>query len=158
MLVAALLAAVAFSPASAPCTHAQIRLHVGGGDGAAGTVYYPLTFVNRSAHACTLRGLPGVSSVTRMHRQVGTAASWDADRRQSIRLSAHGGTATAALGIVNALNFPRSRCRPRRVWGLRVFAPGQTQAFFARLVHLTCSRPAVPDMHVRPVVRGRSGL
>src|SRR3954452_12026290 len=158
MLVAALLAAVAFTPAPAPCAHAQIRLRVGGGDGAAGTVFYPLTFVNRSAHACTLRGLPGVSSVTRAHRQVGAAASWDADGRQSIRLSAHGGTATATLGIVNALNFPRSSCRPRPVWGLRVYAPGQRQAFFARLVHIACSRPAVANMHVRPVVGGRSGL
>jgi|1186.fasta_scaffold312549_2 hypothetical protein len=158
MLVAALLAAVAFAPAPAPCTHAQIRLRVGGGNGAAGTVLYPLTFVNRSAHACTLRGVPGVSSVTRAHRQVGTAAGWDPGPRQSIRLSARGGTATAALGIVNALNFPRSTCRPRRVWGLRVYAPGQRQAFFARLVHLACSRPAVANMHVRPVVRGRSGL
>jgi hypothetical protein len=157
MLVAALLAAVAFAPAPAPCTHAQIRLHVGGGDAAAGTVFHPLTFVNRSAHACTLRGLPGVSSVTRAHRQVGTAAAWDAGPRPSIPLRAHGGTATATLGIVNALNFPRSRCRPRRVWGLRVYAPGQRQAFFARLGHLACSRPAVAYMHVRPVVGGRSG-
>jgi len=86
------------------------------------------------------------------------AASWDAGPRPSIRLSARGGTATAALGIVNALNFPRSRCRPRRVWGLRVYAPGQRQAFFARLAHLACSRPAVANMHVRPVVGGRSGL
>ena len=158
MLVAALLVAVALAPAPAPCTHAQIRLAVGDGDGAAGTVYYPLTFVNRSAHACTLRGFPGVSSVTRGHRQVGTAASWDAAPRRSIRLSAHGGAATAVLGIVNALNFPRSRCRPRPAWGLRVFAPGQTRAFFARVSHLACSRPGLADMHVRPVVRGRSGL
>ena len=158
MLVAALLAAVALAPAPAPCTHAQIRLDVGDGDGAAGTVYHPLTFVNRSAHACTLRGFPGVSSVTRGHRQVGTAASWDAVRGRPVRLRAHGGAATAALGIVNALNFPRSRCRPRPVWGLRVFAPGQTRAFFARLSHLACSRPVLANMHVRPVVPGRSGL
>jgi hypothetical protein len=158
MLVAALLAVVALAPAPAPCTHAQIRLQVGDGEGAAGTVYYPLTFVNRSAHACTLRGFPGVSSVTRGHRQVGTPAAWDAGPGRSIRLRAHGGAATAVLGIANALNFPRSRCRPRRVWGLRVFAPGQTPPFFARLAHLACARPAVTGMHVRPVVLGRSGL
>ena len=158
MLAAALLAAVALAPAPAPCTHAQIRLHVGDGEGAAGTVYYPLTFVNRSARACTLRGFPGVSSVTRGHRQVGTGAAWDAVPRRSIRLSARGGAATAVLGIVNALNFPRSTCRPRPVWGLRVFAPGQTRAFFAKVSHVACSRPDVANMHVRPVVQGRTGL
>jgi hypothetical protein len=156
MLVAALLAAVALAPA--PCTHAQIRLRVGGGEGAAGTVYHPLTFVNRSAHACTLRGFPGVSSVTRRHRQVGTPATRDAVPRRTVRLGAHGGAATAVLGIVDARNFSGSRCRPTRVWGLRVFAPGQTRAFYARLSHLACSRPVVANMHVRPVVRGRSGL
>ena len=158
MLVAAVLAAVALAPSPAPCTHAQIRLRVGDSNGAAGTVYYPLTFVNRSARACTLRGFPGVSSVTRAHRQIGTAASWDAVPRRSILLRARGGAATAALGIVNALNFPRSRCRPRPVWGLRVFAPGQTRAFFAKVSHVACSRPDVANMHVRPVVQGRTGL
>lgn len=156
MLVAALVVVAALGPA--PCTHGQVGVEVGQGEGAAGTVYYPVTFVNRSAHACTLRGFPGVSSVTRAHRQVGTAATRDPVRPRSVRLSAHGGAATAALGIVDALNFPRSRCRPRQVWGLKVFAPGQGRAFFARLAHLTCSRPAVATMHVRPVVRGRRGL
>jgi hypothetical protein len=156
MLAAALLAAVALAPT--PCAHTQIQLRVGHGGGAAGTVYHPLTFVNRGAHACTLRGFPGVSSVTRGRRQVGAAATWELRRRRSIRLRAHGGAATAVLGIVNARNFPRSRCRPRRTWGLRVFAPGQTRAFFARLPHLACSLPVLTTMHVRPVVRGRSGL
>jgi len=158
MLVAALLAAAALAPTPAPCTHAQIRLQVGDGEGAAGTVFYPLTFVNRSARACTLRGFPGVSSVTRRHQQVGAAAAWDPVPRQTIRLSARGGAATAVLGIVNALNFPRSTCRPRPVWGLRVFAPGQRPAFFARVPHVTCARPGLVTMHVRPVVQGRAGL
>jgi hypothetical protein len=62
------------------------------------------------------------------------------------------------LGIVDALNFPRASCRPKRSWGLKVFAPNQTRAFFAHLPHLACSRPGFPNMHVRPVVRGRTGL
>jgi hypothetical protein len=156
MLVAALLAAVALAPA--PCTHGQLRLQVGEGQGAAGTVFHRLTFVNRSTRACALRGFPGVSSVTRGHRQVGAAATWEPVRRRTVLLRARGGAATAVLGIVNAGNFPRSRCGPTRVWGLRVFAPGQRQASFARLPHLTCSRRAVAGMHVRPVVRGRNGL
>src|SRR6516225_4874064 len=33
------------------------------GNGAAGSIYYPLQFTNLSGHACTMRGFPGVSAV-----------------------------------------------------------------------------------------------
>jgi hypothetical protein len=157
MPLAVLAAAVALA-GPAQCTHAQIRLHVGRGNGAAGTIFYPLTFINRSGRACTLGGFPGVSSVTRRHRQIGAPATRDPIRPHTIRLRAHGGAATAVLGIVDALNFPRASCRPKQVWGLKVFAPNQTRAFFAHVPHLACSRPGFPNMHVRPVVRGRTGL
>ena len=62
MPLAAFLAALALAPA--PCTHSQVRLHIGPGDGTAGTIFYPVRFTNRSARACTLRGFPGVSSVS----------------------------------------------------------------------------------------------
>jgi Protein of unknown function (DUF4232) len=141
-----------------PCTHSQLRLHVGPGNGAAGTIFYPLTFVNRSGRPCTLLGYPGVSSVTRRHRQIGSAAARDTGfpvRRVTLR-AAGGGAATAAYGQVDTGVFPRARCRPVRAWGLRVFAPGQTRAFFVHLPHEACSRRGVGQGQVRPVVRGRA--
>jgi uncharacterized protein DUF4232 len=158
MPLAAVLAAVAVTAATPNCTHAQVRLHVGRGNGTAGTIFYPLTFTNQSAHACALRGFPGVASVTRRHHRVGSPATRDSVRPRTVRLRAHGGTATAVLGIVDTGALPRSSCRPVSVWGLQVFAPNQTRAFFAHLRHSACSRRGSPNMHVRPVVRGRTGL
>lgn len=140
-----------------PCTHSRLRLRVGPGNGAAGTIFYPLTFVNRSGRPCTLFGYPGVSSVTRRHRQIGSPASRDTGfpvRRVTLR--ARGGAATAAYGQVDTGVFPRARCRPVRAWGIRVFAPGQTQAFFVHLPHRACSRRGAGDSQVLPVVRGRT--
>jgi hypothetical protein len=142
-----------------PCTHSQLRLHVGRADGTAGTIFYPFSFINRSGRACTLRGYPGVSSVTRTHRQIGSPASWE--RGFPIRgvvLHARGGAATAVYGQVDTGVFSRARCRPIRVWGWRVFAPNQTREFFVHHPHMACSRQGAGDSHVRPVVRGRTGM
>jgi hypothetical protein len=157
MPLAALLVAVALAPA--PCTHGQLRLHVGRGNGTAGTTFFPLTFTDRGARPCTLLGFPGVSSVTRRHRQIGSPATRDVGFRvRRVRLRAHGGAATAVLGIVDTGALPRAACRPVRAWGLKVFPPNETRAFFVRRPHSACSRRGSPNTHVRPVVRGRTGL
>src|SRR3954466_9704889 len=158
MPLAALLATAALAAATPNCTHSQLRLHVGPADGTAGTIFYPLTFTNRSGHACALRGFPGVSSVTRRHRRGGAPATRDAFPAHTVRRRARRGRATAVLGIVDTGVLPRRRCRPVSVWGIKVFAPNQTRPFFAHLRHSACSRTGSPNMHVRPVVRGRTGL
>src|SRR4051794_22682348 len=158
MLAAALLLstlALAVSPPA--CSHAQIRLHIGPANGTAGTFFYPLTFINRSGRACPLRGSPGVSSVTRHSRQIGSSATREACPVRRVRLRAHGGAATAVYGQLDTGVFPPARCRPVRAWGLRVFAPGQRSAFVAHLPHEACRRRGVGDSRVRPVVPGRTG-
>jgi hypothetical protein len=157
MPLAALLATAALA-VTPNCTHGQLRLHVGPANGTAGTIFYPLTFTNRSARVCALRGFPGVSSVTRRHHRVGAPATRDAFRPHTVRLRARGGRATAVLGIVDTGALPRRQCRPVSVWGLEVFAPNQTRPFFVHLRHSACSRAGASNMHVRPVVRGRTGL
>ena len=42
------------------------------GNGAAGTIYYPLEFTNTSGHACSLFGYPGVSAISRSGQQLGS--------------------------------------------------------------------------------------
>ena len=39
------------------------------GNGAAGTIYYPLEFTNLSGRTCSMRGFPGVSAIGRNGRQ-----------------------------------------------------------------------------------------
>jgi hypothetical protein len=153
-----LLSTLALAVSPPACTHAQVRLQIGTATGTAGTFFYPLTFINRSGRACTLRGYPGVSSVTRRHRQIGSPASREAFPVRRVWLSPHGGAATAVYGQVDTGVFAPARCRPVRAWGLRVFAPGQRRAFLAPLRHEACSRRGAGDSHVRPVVRGRTGV
>jgi Protein of unknown function (DUF4232) len=161
MLALALVVSTLALPASSasPCTHAQLRLHVGPADGAAGTIFYPLTFTNVSARACTLRGYPGVSSVRGSQGvQVGDPARRERFPVHRVRLRARGGKATAVYGQVDVGVFSRSLCRPVRTRGLRVYAPNQTRAFFAPLRHRACSAHGAGDSHVRPVVAGATGL
>jgi len=49
------------------------------GNGAAGTIYYPLEFTNLSHHTCYLFGYPGVSALDVNGRQLGSPA--DSGRR-----------------------------------------------------------------------------
>ena len=160
MLAIALTISALVLPAApaAPCRHAQLGLHVGPANGAAGTIYHPLVFTNIGTRACTLRGYPGVSSVSGPHgHQVGAAAARDPFAFTRVRLRAHGGTASAVYGQVDTGVYDRARCRPVRARGLRVYAPGQTVAFYAPLVHEACSAH-LRDSHVRAVVAGRTGL
>lgn len=50
---------------------------LGPGNGAAGSIYYPIEFTNTSSVACTLYGYPGVSFVTAPGSQAGAAATED---------------------------------------------------------------------------------
>jgi Protein of unknown function (DUF4232) len=157
--LALLVSSLALAAAPPACTHSQLRLHVGPANGTAGTTFYPLTFINHSAHPCTLRGFPGVSSVTRRHRRIGSPAARDHGFPvRTVRLRANGGAATAVFGQVDPGVFPPARCHPKSAWGLKVFAPGQTRAFFAHKRHEACSKPGAGDSSIRPVVRGRTGV
>jgi hypothetical protein len=147
----AILAASAAFHAPAPCTHSQLRFHLGRGDGAAGHVFWPLVFTNSSGRACTLRGYPGVSSVAGDDgHQVGPAAKREPRKVRTVTLKANGGKATATLNHVNPDVVDPARCHKASARGYRVYAPGQTRAFFARQRHQVCRVGRFPDT-VRPV-------
>ena len=58
---------------------------VGQGNGAAGTIYYPLEFTNLSGHTCSLYGFPGVSAVGRAENALaGIAAGPDTGRERVV--------------------------------------------------------------------------
>src|SRR5579859_6407191 len=60
------------------CTASDLGvwLAVDQGNGAAGTIYYPLEFTNLSHHTCYLFGYPGVSALDRNGHQLGSPANW----------------------------------------------------------------------------------
>jgi Protein of unknown function (DUF4232) len=139
------------------CAHHQLRASLGRGDGAAGHVYWPIVFTNVGATACTLRGYPGVSAVAGEdgHR-VGPPARRELRIVSTVSLRAHGGTASALLAHTDADVPAPSLCRKARVRGFRVYAPGQTLAFYLPKRHTTCRLPRFGDT-IRPVISGRLG-
>jgi hypothetical protein len=153
---------LAFSSASASsCTHSQLRVGHGPGQGSAGHLHWPIVFRNTSATACSLRGFPGVSALSGRHgHRIGVPASRDrAGRVRRILLAAHSGIASAAFTQTNVDVFDPAQCHPKRAKGLRVFAPGQVRSFYVRLSHRVCSTaPDGPDSTVRAVVAGSTGL
>jgi hypothetical protein len=115
------------------------------GSGAAGSVYYHLRFTNLSGRACTLHGYPGVSAIRIGGRQLGRAAGRNAARPSRRIVVASGATANSVLRIVNAGNYPASRCRPTTAAGLRVYPPNQRASQVVPFPFRACSgtRPAV---------------
>ena len=152
LLAGAVLWFPATAGAASPCTPAQLKFRIGQGDGAAGHVYYPLVFTNVSGVACTLRGYPGVSSLTgRNGRQLGQPAARESGQKvRTITLKARTGKATATLDVVNADNFPAHSCRPERAAGFRVFPPGSKKSFYVTRSHRVCTVGRARN-HVRPV-------
>ena len=120
------------------------------GNGAAGSVYYHLAFTNLSDHACTLRGFPGVSAVGLAGQRLGGPASRRSQRWQPVKLST-GDTAFALLRVVEAGNFPRSRCRPVRAAGLRVYPPNAAVSKIVPFPLRGCADPGVTLLMVGPV-------
>jgi Protein of unknown function (DUF4232) len=141
-----------------PCRADQIDLRLGAADGAAGTTYFPLVFTNRGTASCSLRGYPGVSSVTApAGRQIGAAARRSQAHAVTVVLRP-GDAASAAYGQAQALNYPRARCHPLTAHGLRVYAPNQTRARYLAIKHLACSSTTAGDSVIRPVVPGTTGV
>jgi Protein of unknown function (DUF4232) len=163
VLVAALVVSILALPSNAapPCTHSQLRVGHGPGQGSAGHFHWPITFRNTSGSACTLRGFPGASSVNSRHgHRIGAPATRDSALRvRRIRLAAHGGTASALFTQTDVGVFDPARCHPKRAKGLRVFPPNQVRSFFVKLRHRVCSAgPNGSGSSVRTVVAGATGL
>lgn len=117
----------------AGCTSSDVRVTIGGGDGAAGTDYYRLVMTNVSAHACRSGGYGGVSLVGGGDgQQIGAPATRTATTDHPVVsfVLIPGAHATATLGIADALNYPKALCGPTQADGLRVYVPNETHSQF----------------------------
>ena len=154
--IAALAAAVAApshaaTPACAPKA-LDVWLNTQGG-AAAGSTYYKLEFTNLSAHACTLRGYPGVSAISTAGRQLGSAAGRNPAHASRLVTLAGGSSALAVLQVTDAHNFPPATCRLVTAAGLRVYAPGATQAKTVPFPFPTCAKAGPVTLHAEAVQR-----
>jgi hypothetical protein len=141
------------------CPTSQLAVTLGQGDGAAGSVYFPLNFRNQGTTTCTLNGYPGVSYVTGSSgTQVGSpatrvAVNGSATTPQVVVL-APGKSASAALREVNVANYPAATCTPTPVLGLRVYPPNQTAAAFVSQTSNGCAQTGPEQLQISFVVAG----
>jgi len=149
--------ASAASPAR--CTTTQLSAHLGTGGAAAGSQYVPVVWTNKSTHACTLNGYPGVSYVAPSNgHQVGAAATRNPQHPANTVTLKPGGHASALVQMTDYQNYPKSRCKATSVSGLRVYPPGSHSAEYVKfkVVRKACSTK-VNQLSVMAVVKGKSG-
>jgi hypothetical protein len=118
----------------------KVALDATKGNGAAGSIYYPLDFTNISASPCTLFGYPGVSFVTGQGgTQLGRAARRNPVNPATIVTLAPGAVAHATLQVSEAGNYDATQCQPVTAHWLKVFPPDQTGAAYAHFTTQACS-------------------
>ena len=132
------------------CATSSLKVSLGPANGAAGTVFYPLTFVNTSKLGCTLRGYPGVSAITSSGKQIGSPASPIPSSYKTVTLLP-GKAQSALIGIVETGNFSPSQCAPVTAAGLKVFPPNQTKSLTIKKTFSTCSSTTVISLTLKPI-------
>lgn len=155
------LAADTASAPAAPvpaCTAADLGVWfaVTQGNGAAGSIYYPLEFTNLTRHACVMRGFPGVSVLDRHGHQLGSPARWDPGVRARTVLLAAGATAHTILRWSDATVSTAPGCHPTFAASqLRIYPPGQYGATYAAFNLESCSHAGPAYLSVtEPIVPG----
>jgi hypothetical protein len=129
---------------------------IGQGNGAAGSIYYPLQFTNLSGRTCALRGFPGVSAIGRNGRQLGRSAGWDHVAPAKTVILAPGATAHTILRWSDATVTTAPGCDPVfTTFALRVYPPGQYSATYAAFDLEACSHAGPVYLSVEPI---RSGV
>ena len=142
---------------TAPCPTRSLGLKPGLSQGAAGSVYQVLDFTNISNVTCTLYGYPGVALAGGQPvTQVGLAAREDPTTPRKLVTLAPGQVANALLRIVDALNFPASKCGPVKTQWLQVYPPNQTTPIYLAYKTTGCSKP-VRILTVSVVQSGSGG-
>lgn len=130
---------------SAPlCATSQLAVFLGDQDGAAGSTYINIIFINIGATECVLQGYPGVSLVGFGNgTQIGAPAARDFNAAPLISLPP-GISTSSRVRITRAENFDPSWCSPQPIDGLRIYPPEETHAAFVPLSGFSgCSNPEV---------------
>ncbi|MFS4095678.1 DUF4232 domain-containing protein [Streptomyces sp. AF1A] len=117
------------------CTVSDLYLSMGRKEGAAGSLYWPLTFTNTSTSSCALRGYPGVSVLDTAHHQIGPAATRSGRSYATVTL-APGHSASAVLRTTNG---PVGSPCLRTGTYLRVYPPASYTATLVPAPWTTCS-------------------
>ena len=126
------------------------------GNGAAGTIYYPLEFTNLSGHTCYLFGYPGVSALDGNRNQLGSPADWGSLAGARVVNLAPGATAHTILGYHDVAVITEPGCAPvKSAVYLRVYPPDQRSSTDAAFRVDACSHPGTIYMSIEePIIPG----
>ena len=148
------------APAVPRCTPSNLGVWVavGQGNGALGTIYYPLEFTNMSGHTCSLFGFPGVSAVNSSGRQLGSPAQWIRTTSPRTVILAPGATAHTQLAYHDAVVGTEPGCDPvNSAVLLRVYPPDQRNATYAAFSFQVCSHAGPVYMSIFGPIRAGVG-
>jgi len=142
---------------AAACPTRSLSVKAGLSQGAAGSIYQVLDFSNISNATCTLYGFPGVSLAGGTPvKQIGLAAAEDHSSPRVLVTLAPGAVANALLRIVQAANFPASRCDLKNATYLQIYPPNQTTPVYLKYKAQACAKP-VQILTVSVVKAGSGG-
>ena len=113
------------------CTTANLAVwvNISEGNGAAGTIYYPLEFTNTSNHTCRTWGYPGVSALNASGKQLGDSAGRNPLYAGAWVNIPAGGTAHSLLSYGNA-EVSTSGCKPTTASLIKVYPPNRKTAAY----------------------------
>jgi hypothetical protein len=140
---------------AAACRSADLALSLGASQGAAGSTYQSVVFVNTGAQACTMFGYPGAAFVDAGGKVLGKPASRDPGKKHTVTLSP-GGSAYTVVREPDADNFPPSACRETTADRLQVYPPGETVQLFVS-DHATVCTTNKGRAGILPVRAGTGG-
>lgn len=144
--------------ASVPaCTASELGawVAVDQGNGAAGTIYYPLELTNLSGHTCTMRGFPGVAAADVNDHQLGSAAFREYGAPLRTVTLAPGATAHALLGWSDIAVTTSPGCHQvPAAFELNIIPPDQRSATYAAFDLSACSHAGPGYLKIGPVEPG----
>ena len=145
------------APSTIPpvCTTANLSVwvNISEGNGAAGTIYYPLEFTNTSNHTCRTWGYPGVSTLNASGKQLGDAAGRNPLYAGAWVNIPAGGTAHSLMSYGNA-EVATSGCKPVTASLIKVYPPNQTTAVTLAYKSMGCAKTAVKLLTIGVVQAG----
>lgn len=143
------------NPGPQPCSSRYLRADPGTAEGAAGSLYLTIKFVNLNTVPCTLYGYPGVSlGAGTPVTQVGAAADRAPGSAKTVVLLQPQGVASALLRITQALNYPSANCGPVSTSWIQIFPPGQTAPLYMSYKSTGCSKDGVHLLTIDVVKSG----
>lgn len=140
--------------AQSNCTMDDLKVTLGGSQGAAGSLYMPIVFTNTSGGPCGIQGFPGVS-LTNSGGVIGNPATRDRSQGSGAMITlAPGASASAQLRITQAENYPASSCHSASAADLQVYPPNLTASVDVPYKGTGCESKSVGLMQVQPLVSG----